>query len=295
MDRVSLLFTLCTVLLVHLQYPLTYATPFEPTVKIIGGNSKVFSGETVRLICIAPATPYNSTWTYSWYHGAKQLPHSSQKLILNNIKKKDSGKYYCQAIRDTSVQDIPTFKSVPVQINVDGGWAILDSQSQGIVSFPMNMTCRVRGNRPIHEVVLYRDGVKVLEQDNPKVILNNLTLADSGEYTCRASWNHHGRTYSVISDQVSVQVVEPLTQPTLNIVDNDELRTLSKLKLLCILEYNVPDPAPPVLYFFYINDNRHGTPTVNNYQLIERIRGTFKCKAQVSQLDLSQWSEPKSF
>ncbi|KAJ0063751.1 hypothetical protein NL108_006698, partial [Boleophthalmus pectinirostris] len=175
------------------------------------------------------------------------------------------------------------------------GWAVLDTPSQGVVGYPVNMTCRVRGNYPIHEVILYRNDVEVLEQEDPKFILKNLTLEDWGQYTCRASWNKNGHTHSVISAQVPVQVVEPLTKPTLFIVDDEEMRTLSKLKLICVLDYNIPEPAPPVLYYFYINNNRFGTPTTNNYHLIERIRGTFKCKAVVSQLGLTQWSEPKTF
>ncbi|KAJ0022032.1 hypothetical protein NQD34_009522 [Periophthalmus magnuspinnatus] len=294
MDRMSSLFMFSIVLLIYWKNPVTHAA-HQPIVEIITGSSKVFTGEAVTLKCVPPATPYKSIWTFTWYKGPDQLPHFGEKLVLRNIKTKDNGKYYCQGYRDTAVIDIPTFRSLPVEINADGGWAILDVPSQAIVGHPLNITCRVRNNYPIHEVILYRNDVEVIEREDTTFILNNLTLEDQGQYTCRASWNKYGRTYSVISAQVSVKVVEPLTQPTLFIVDDKEMRSLSKLKLICMLSYNIPDPAPPVIYYFYINNNRHGTPTSDNYAVIERIRGTFKCQAKVSQLGLSRWSEPKTF
>ncbi|CAL9684048.1 unnamed protein product [Knipowitschia caucasica] len=296
MGRMRSLFWLSIVLLMHLKKPVTCATPLQPSVEIVTGHVKVFTGDSVKLKCVVPATPYNSIWTYAWYNGHDQMPDiSNEHLIFSRIKTKQSGKYCCQAFRDTSVQDIPTSPSLPVEISVDGGWAILDTPSQAVVGFPLYMVCRVRGNYPIHEVVLYRNGEAILVQDVPKFILNNLTVADWGVYTCRASWNQNRKTYSVISAQVTVQVVEPLTQPSLTVVDNEEMRSLSKLKLECVLEYNVPDPAPLLIYYFYINDNQYGTPTSDNYSLVERLNGIFKCQAKVPQLGLSQWSEPVSF
>ncbi|XP_072314494.1 high affinity immunoglobulin gamma Fc receptor I-like [Eucyclogobius newberryi] len=292
MDRMFSLFVLATLMLVHLN-PLTYAS--QPALEIVTGHSKVFTGQTVRLKCVAPATQYKSIWTYTWHCGHKRLPYAGEELVLLNIKTKDNGNYSCKGIRHTSVQDIPTSESVAVDISVHGGWAILDAPSKGVVGFPIEMTCHVRGNHPIHQVILYRNGVEVLEQNDPKFVLNNLTLEDGGEHTCRASWNQNGRTMSVISAQVSVQVVEPLTQPTLSIVKDALLNSLSKLKLKCALEYNVPDPAPRVLYSFYINGSRYGTPTFDNFYVIPRSNGPFKCNAKVSQLGLSQWSESEMY
>uniref|UniRef100_A0A8C6WKS4 Ig-like domain-containing protein n=1 Tax=Neogobius melanostomus TaxID=47308 RepID=A0A8C6WKS4_9GOBI len=259
---------------------LTNATPLKPTVEIVTGHSRVFTGDTVRLKCNFPDTPYKSTWFYKWYNGPEQLPFFDDQLVLWDIKTKETGKYYCQGL--------------PVEISVDGGWAILDAPSQGVVGYPMNMTCRVRGKRPINEVVLYRDGVEVLKQKHPHFLLDNVTLEDWGGYTCVASWNH-GRTHSVISAPVSVQVLEPLTQPTLVIIEDEMTRSLSMLKLVCVLDYNVPAPAPPVLYYFYMNNDRLGTPTSENFTLIKKSRGSFKCQAKVSELGLFRWSEPESF
>lgn len=291
-----LLFVLSTVLqLVHLHNPSEHETSVQTSVEVLTGHLNVFTRDTVRLKCVVPSTPYNSTWMYKWYNGPEQLFQFEQQLVLWKIKTKNSGKYYCQGFRDTNVRDIPTLQSLPVEINVDGGWAILDAPSKGVVGYPMNMTCRVRNNPPTDEVILYRDGVEVSSQNHPTFVLNNVTLENLGQYTCRASWVVQRRTYSVISTQVSVQVVEPLTKPTLIIVDDAELRSLTRLKLVCQLEYNVPAPAPPVLYYFYKDGQRLGTPLSENFTLIIMAKGKFTCNAKVPQLGLSQWSEPAVF
>lgn len=293
--KTSILLLSTVLQLLHLENLVTKATPFQPTVEIVTGLSRVFTGDTVRLRCNVPPTPYNSTWSYTWYNGPRQLPYFTEQIIISYIKTKDKGKYYCQGFRDTSVRDIPTFQSLPVEINVDGGWAILDAPSQGVVGFPMNMTCRVRGTRPIKEVVLFRDGVEVLKQKHPRFILDNVTLEDWGSYSCVASWIQSGRTHSVVSAPVSVQVVEPMTQPKLVILDDEQMRLLSMLQLVCVLDYNVPEPAPPVLYYFFLDDSRLGTPASDNFSMVKRSTGAFKCQAKVAQLDLSRWSEPKSY
>lgn len=296
MDGKTYLLLLATVLqVIRLEDLVTNATELQPTVEIVSGHSTVFIGETVRLKCNPPVTPYNATWTYTWHHGTQKLPHFFEQLIIYDIKTRHSGKYYCQAIRITSVRDLPTLQSEPVELGVDGGWAILDAPSQGIVGFPLSTTCRVRSRRPLSELVLYRDEVEVVKGALPTLVLDNVTLADGGMYSCRASWVQFYRTHSVISSPVPVQVVEPLTQPILVIVDNEQMRSFSMIKLICVLEYNVPAPAPPVLYSFYINGKLLGPPTSENFTMINRSKGSFKCQAEVSQLGLSQWSEPESF
>lgn len=70
-----------------------------------------------------------------------------------------------------------------------------------LVGHTLEVTCLVRWNRPLSEVILYRDGVEVKRQlgNNPKFILSNLTTEDQGMYSCRASWDVHSQTYSVMS------------------------------------------------------------------------------------------------
>lgn len=90
-----------------------------------------------------------------------------------------------------------------------GGWAVLQVPTYpGLVGDTLKMTCCVRGNPPLHEVILYKDGIEIMRQSglNPDVFLLNLTLNDQGLYSCRASWDIERRTRSVISAKTQVQV-----------------------------------------------------------------------------------------
>ncbi|KAM7399229.1 hypothetical protein PAMP_018515 [Pampus punctatissimus] len=261
--------------------------------EIVSGYSRVFTGESVRLRCRI-ADEHRSVWEILWFRGSEQLPQGHMEyLTLWKPNVKQSGKYYCQGVRDTVVGNIRTPLSLPVEIDVDGGWAILQvPPHSGLVGETLKVTCHVRGNPPLQEVILYKDGVEVMRQRglNPHFYLTSLKLKDQGLYSCRASWDVSRRTHSVISVDTEVQVSEVLTQPGLEIVADN-----NKLKLICHLQYNARAPAPPIHYYFYKNNNRLGIATSNNYALVKRSPGQYSCKAKVPELGISRWSEPKSF
>ncbi|XP_040901401.1 high affinity immunoglobulin gamma Fc receptor I-like [Toxotes jaculatrix] len=296
MDTVISLFVLST--LAQLVVPeVPSVTSFGAVVEMVSGDSRIFSEESVRLRCSVP-DPHKSSWNYLWFRGSEQLAHSGEHFVLWKAKVKDSGKFYCQGVRDTVVGNIYTLKSLPVEINVDGGWAILQvPHHPGLVGHTLKVTCRVRGNPPIHEVILYKDGIEVMRQTglNPHFYLINLTPKDQGMYSCRASWDIERRTRSVISADAQVQVLEVLSQPVLEIVTANSLIPAGKMKLICHLQYNAPNPAPPIHYYFYKNNNRLGTATSENHNLVRQSPGLYSCKAKVPQLGLSRWSELKTF
>uniref|UniRef100_A0A672F7Z8 Ig-like domain-containing protein n=1 Tax=Salarias fasciatus TaxID=181472 RepID=A0A672F7Z8_SALFA len=78
----------------------------------------------------------------------------------------------------------------------------------GLVAKSMSMTCRVRRNPPVHEIILYKDGIEVQRERglNPQILLTSLRPEDEGMYSCRASWDVKGRTISVISAPTYVQI-----------------------------------------------------------------------------------------
>ncbi|KAM7413017.1 hypothetical protein PAMA_020416 [Pampus argenteus] len=261
-------------------------------VEIVIGDSRIFTGESVRLRCRV-VDEYRSVWDILWFKGSEQLPQSMEYLTLWKPDVKESGKYYCQGVRNTVVGNIHTLLSLPVEIDVDGGWAILQvPPHSGLVGDTLKMTCRVRGNRELQEVILYKDGVEVMRQrgQNPHFYLTSLKLEDQGLYSCRASWDVARRTHSVISVDAEVQVSEVLTQPGLEIVADD-----NKLKLICHLQYNARAPAPPIHYYFYHNNNQLGTAKSDNYALVKRKSGQYSCRAKVPELGILRWSDPKSF
>lgn len=94
-------------------------TSLRAVLEIVSGDSRIFSGESVRLTCSIPDV-HKSTWTYLWFRESKQLPQSGKDLILWNAKVQESGKYYCQGVRDTLVGNMHTLQSLPLEIYVDG-------------------------------------------------------------------------------------------------------------------------------------------------------------------------------
>lgn len=88
-------------------------------VEMVSGNSRIFSGESARLKCSVPDT-HRSTWNYLWFRGSEQLPQLGEHFILWKAMVKESGKFYCQGVRDTAVGNIHTGESLPVEIDVDG-------------------------------------------------------------------------------------------------------------------------------------------------------------------------------
>ncbi|XP_037632315.1 Fc receptor-like protein 5 isoform X2 [Sebastes umbrosus] len=272
-------------------------TSFRAVVELVSGDSRIFSGEGARLKC-SVADAHKSSWDYLWFRGSEQLSQTGEHLVLWQPKVQESGKYYCQGVRDTAVGNIHTLQSLPLEINVDGGWAILQVPPHpGLVGNTLEFTCRVRGTPPLHEVILYKDGLEVMRQSGliPHFYLTNLTLEDQGMYSCRASWDVQRRTRSVISATASVHVSEVLSLPVLEIVADNDLMPVNKMKLICLLEYNAPAPAPPIHYYFYKNNNRLGTATTKNHDLVKRTPGHYSCKAKVPELGVSRWSEPKPF
>lgn len=93
-------------------------TSFRAVVEMVSGDSRIFSGENLRLKCSIPDT--RSTWDYLWFRGSEQLPQFEEHLVLWKLTVKQGGKFYCQGVRDTVVGNIKTLQSLPIEINVDG-------------------------------------------------------------------------------------------------------------------------------------------------------------------------------
>ncbi|XP_061683202.1 high affinity immunoglobulin gamma Fc receptor I-like [Syngnathoides biaculeatus] len=263
--------------------------------ELVMGYSRVFSGEQVQLRCAIHDK--KSTWDYLWFKGSEHLQHHTEVLTLKGSLS-DSGLFRCQGVRNSAVGNIYTLKSPPVEINVDGGWAILQAPGlPGLVGETLNMTCRLRGRPRHHEVILYKDGVEVVRQRglNPQLSLPDLSREDEGLYTCRVSWDTFRQTYSVISNDLPVNVSEVLTQPVLEISPDNSLLPLNLMKLICHLQYNARAPAPPLNYYFYKDNRRLGLSTSENYNLVKRTPGLYSCKVKVPTLGLSKSSEAEQF
>ncbi|KAM6933114.1 high affinity immunoglobulin gamma Fc receptor I-like [Xenentodon cancila] len=272
-------------------------TSFRAIVEIVSRNSRIFSGENLQLRCSLPED-YNTTWTFQWFRGSQLLPPSGQIFKLWNAKVQESGKYSCQGIWDTVVGNIKTQPSLPVEINVDGGWAILEVPPEpSLVGDALKLTCRLRRNFPVHESILYRDGIEKMRQKgaNLSLFLANVSYEDNGMYSCRVSFDVHFRTHSVISVATPVHVLEVLSQPVLEFDTKNLFIGRDKMKLICHVQYNARAPAPKIHYYFYRNNNRLGIALSENHDTVRKTPGYYSCRAKVPELGLLRWSESKSF
>uniref|UniRef100_A0A3Q3BNX1 Ig-like domain-containing protein n=2 Tax=Kryptolebias marmoratus TaxID=37003 RepID=A0A3Q3BNX1_KRYMA len=193
--------------------------------------------------------------------------------------------------------NLKTKPSLPVEVVVDGGWAILQApQHPVLVGETMTLQCHLRGNFPVHETILYRNGVEVMRQNgyNSHFRLTEATVEDDGLYSCRASWDMRQQTHSVISVDTPVHVVEVLSEPVLEI-DADAKMGPDKMKLICHVKYHARAPAPPINFYFYKNNKLMGPAVSANHNVFRRAPGWYSCRAKVPQLDLVQWSEARSF
>ncbi|XP_077421705.1 high affinity immunoglobulin gamma Fc receptor I-like [Vanacampus margaritifer] len=268
-------------------------TSYGALAELMSGHSRIFPGEHFQLKCTIP-DGNKSTWNYLWFNGPKQLACQTQML---KVSPKHSGAFQCRGVRDSAVGNLYTLKSEPVEINVDGGWAILHvPQIVGLVGETLNMTCRLRGHPRPHEVILYKGGVEVMRRSglNPKLSLPLLSTADQGPYSCRASWDNYRQTHSVVSVDVQVDVLEVLTQPVLEVVADDNLLPPDQMQLTCRVQYNARAPAPPIHYYFYKGDKRLGLARSENFHMVKRKPGLYSCKAKVLELDLSKRSEAEA-
>uniref|UniRef100_H2LPB7 Ig-like domain-containing protein n=1 Tax=Oryzias latipes TaxID=8090 RepID=H2LPB7_ORYLA len=259
-------------------------TSFRAIVELVSDNSRIFTGESLHLRCSIPDI-HGSNWSVEWFRGSEKLPETGENFKLWNAKIKASGKFSCQGARKTMIGIIRTLQSVPVEIEVDG-WAILKPPSRStLVGDTLKLSCRLRGFPPIHETILYKDGIEVMRQigQNVSFYLSNVTLGDSGMYSCRLIKCVMASSFQFIHFTFAVFFSEVLSQPLLEIHADIKLYGAKKMKLICHVLYNARAPAPPVHYYFYKNNEQLGMAKSKNYDLVTKALGQYSCRVKVPQ------------
>ncbi|XP_055736369.1 high affinity immunoglobulin gamma Fc receptor I-like isoform X1 [Salvelinus fontinalis] len=270
------------------------SAPQRAVAELVKGVPWIFSGETVHLKCSVPGN-VSAEWRYRWFRGGEQL-QESEYFVLWKARPQQSGKYYCQGLRTTWISTQHTLHSLPIEIEVDGGWAILQAPPLPmLVGETMTLTCRVRDNPRLTEVILYKDGVELQRQPGPELRVTNLTLQDHGSYWCRASWDGRRQTNSVISVAAPVSILEVLTEPILEIVPNDPLIHEDRMLLVCQVQLNAREPVPHIHYYFYQDGLSLGPASSQDTVTVLKDSGQYWCKASVPTLGLKRLSEPLAY
>ncbi|KAL0973081.1 hypothetical protein UPYG_G00198690 [Umbra pygmaea] len=284
-------------LLVISALPQWSVTQVIPTPKAVAGlvtsGPWIFSGENVRLNCSVPGSLFD--WKYHWFMDGELL-QESKYLMLWKARPQQSGKYYCQGIRTTWIGKTRTLHSLPIEIKVDGGWAILLAPPHPmLVGETMTLMCRVRHNPLLKEVILYQDGEEILRQSSPELRVTNLTLQHHGSYSCRATWDERRSTTSVISMGAPVSVVDVLTEPLLEIVPKDPLIPKERMLLVCHVQLNAREQDLIINYYFYQDGQRLGPASSNDRIAVPRMPGQYWCTTTVPTLGLNRISEPATY
>ncbi|XP_010897459.2 high affinity immunoglobulin gamma Fc receptor I [Esox lucius] len=279
------------------QWVLTLVPPTKDpqtaVAELVEGKPWIFSGENIRLTCSIPGDL--SDWRHQWFRGDKFI-QESKDLVIWKAMPQQSGKYYCQGIRKTWIYQQRTPQSLPVEIKVDGGWAILRAPSLPmLVGETMTLSCDVRDNPRLTEVILYHNGVEIQRQSDPKLRVTNLTLRHPGSYWCRATWHKQMATHSVISLATTVSVLDILTEPFLEIVPQDPLIPKEHMLLVCHVQLNAREKDLMINYNFYQDGLKLGPASSNDRFPVLRASGLYSCTASVPILELKRESEPVAY
>ncbi|XP_030633006.1 high affinity immunoglobulin gamma Fc receptor I [Chanos chanos] len=270
-------------------------SPFQAEVSLTRGEVRLFSGEgDVELTCSVPGDA-SPLWKFQWFKGDQMLAEGAT-YVIDKAHVRDGGLYTCQGSRYTETRQLPleARPSHPFHLHVDGGWAILRAPTEyRLLGESMILTCRVRGNPFLVEVIFYKDGVEFWKQSNSELLLTNVTLDDRGSYWCRATWESRLMYHSAISQPVPVDVKEILEDPQLE----SEFSVVfhgDNVVLHCNTQLNTREDGLKIMYYYYKDGERLGPATSSSSYVIQHVvvqdSGLYQCQATTRKLNLEKWS-----
>lgn len=258
------------------------------------GKPKLFSGEDVQLDCNVP-DDHSSSWLYRWFRDG--VPLSSNKVYsIKKARVQQSGSYTCQGRKQikTWPYSIMTNPSDPLKIHVNGGWVLLQTPSESHISDePMTLTCRIRDNPLLLNVIFYKDDMMIKTQNDNDLVIPSLSIEDDGMYSCRATWLNNLMYQSAQSVPFSVTVLEKLETPRL-VPDQDQVRIGTQVVFSCIAKVNSRVQGLSVEYYYVKDDNRLAPASSKDTYVISRVNeedaGNYTCKVRVRALNVERWS-----
>ncbi|KAK7076289.1 ATP-dependent DNA helicase chl1, partial [Halocaridina rubra] len=188
-------------------------------------NIVILKGRTLRLWCIFSGTPLpEMRWKKSNNSVAAMLPldrvdyeNYGKTLVIRYVDFEDEGQYECEASNgvgvaksytmNVKVEAIPYFEKEPeVENKAEGETAVFYCEASGR---PPPKQYWIYNGMPIEEAP--RNPRRIVE--NNKIMIYNLTKADTGNYGCNAT-NEHGYVYKDVYVNVLALPPEIRTPPT---------------------------------------------------------------------------------
>ncbi|KAF4076755.1 hypothetical protein AMELA_G00218740 [Ameiurus melas] len=212
--------------------------PTPPPVKakatVSLGEPRLFSGEDVQMTCSVPDDP-SPNWTYEWFHDGELLS-AIEVYSLNKAQVLQSGSYTCKGTRTIEAwpYTVSSIPSDPLEIHVDGGWVLLRIPFEPlIIEETMTLTCRVRDDPLMSNVIFYKNKVELKKQKGADLVFEKLKLEDAAIYSCRATWIKNMEYQSSQSLPSYVSVLDILETPRID-GGREKVRSGSKVEFKCI-------------------------------------------------------------
>ncbi|KAI1893718.1 hypothetical protein AGOR_G00126570 [Albula goreensis] len=264
---------------------------------ITKGNWQVFVRESVTLSCSIPGDP-TLHWSHLWFKDGVLIRRTSSlinTLTLTPLLPTQSGHYSCQGTLHTGSGPKFTLSSHPLKINVVVGLAVLDVSPQlTFIGGAVALTCRVRGNPTLNEVVFYKDGHELLTSTSPTLHFHNLTQQDQGSYWCRATWRRRHDWISAQSLVVPMSVKELLPEPVMEVFRESSEVLGHVLHLRCKVALLLQQPELQLIIMYLRDGKRLGVATSKDHMTIPLASpqdfGLYQCKVTVGGVGLTKWS-----
>ncbi|XP_066514092.1 high affinity immunoglobulin gamma Fc receptor I-like [Hoplias malabaricus] len=271
--------------------------PVRARADVTSGEARLFSGEDVTLGCSVPDHP-ETEWKFLWFRNGVPLSVQTQNLSLKNIPVQKGGNYSCRGEKDIDIwpYSLMTMTSEPLAVHVDGGWTLLQIPTEPLlIEEKMTLTCRIRGDPLLVEVIFYKDSVEVQKRKDKDLVIPRLVLKDEGLYRCRATWVQSTEHHSAQSLSAYLPVLDKLNTPVLELdFDYCSLKG-DKVVLSCKTQLNVREEGLSIEYFFLKNGKRQGpgssSATFTIFNVEDDDGGEYTCKARVRALNLERHSE----
>ncbi|XP_039503318.1 B-cell receptor CD22-like isoform X1 [Pimephales promelas] len=227
---------------------------------------RVTEGDSVSLTCKSSCALTDRA-TFIWYRNSLKILTESKfrnTLILNPVRREDSGRYSCAVDGHTHVSpDVHLNvmyppKSVSVSIISLSG-VIVEGDSVTLICFS--------DSNPPAGIHWFKGGTIV---GSRRIFsISKIRSDDSGEYKCK-SINEHGEKYS---DNVTLNVMYPPRSVSVSIIQSGQIWAGDSVTLKCISDSN-----PPAVNFSWFKENE--SSAVGSGQSFSALQsGRFYCQA----------------
>ncbi|XP_039503154.1 myelin-associated glycoprotein-like isoform X1 [Pimephales promelas] len=277
----------CTVRLSHVTLEDSHMYYFRFVTNITGGKwtgesgvtltvtdlqvespERVTEGDSVSLTCKSSCALTDRA-TFIWYRNSLKILNESKfrnTLILNPVRREDSGRYSCAVdghkpvSLDVHLNVMYPPKNVSVSISPSG--VIVEGDS-------VTLNCISDSNPPALNFSWFKGGTIV---GSGRIFsISKIRSDDSGEYKCK-SINEHGEKYS---DTVTLNVMYPPRSVSVSISPSGVIVEGDSVTLNCISDSN-----PPAEIYWFKGGTIVGSGRIF---IISKIRsddsGEYKCKS----------------